>query len=482
MKPKTMLVLAALGAVPFIMVLGNSMLIPVLPQMQQKLGITQFQTSLVISLFSIPAGLTIPFAGFLSDRLGRKAIIVPSLIIYGIGGLIAGAAAVFFDKAFWLIIAGRVVQGIGAAGTAPVAMALVGDIFTTKERSKALGYIEASNGLGKVVSPILGSLIALVAWFATFFLFPVLTIPIALGVWFLVKEPKAKRNQQSIREYLKSIKSIFKNKAACLISAFFAGSLSLMILFGILFFLSDYLETSLKLFGVKKGFVLAIPVLVMSTTSFTTGTFIKKQVSLMKKLVIIGLGIITLTLGILPFLRNPWFFVGVMSATGIGVGLILPCLNTLITSATSIQERGMVTSLYGGVRFFGVAGGPPLFGYLNGFGRYVMFWSSAGAALLLGIICVFTLPSKAPDQEQNSNQDQEEKGWGQVFMETITLRNTVGKLVLKKPVKGDDKKTESDTGKKDKDDKDYKDKDDKQKTDKESEKNTPEDKNKEEPN
>ncbi|MCL4441058.1 MAG: MFS transporter, partial [Firmicutes bacterium] len=133
MKGKTMMLLAALGTVPFIMVLGNSMLIPVLPQMQKELGISQFQTSLVISLFSVPAGLVIPFAGFLSDRIGRKKVIAPSLIIYGIGGLIAGIAALLLQKAYWVIIAGRIIQGIGAAGTAPVAMALVGDIFTSQE-------------------------------------------------------------------------------------------------------------------------------------------------------------------------------------------------------------------------------------------------------------------------------------------------------------------------------------------------------------
>lgn len=443
MKGKSMLLLAILGAVPFIMVLGNSMLIPVLPQMQQKLGITQFQTSLVISLFSIPAGLAIPFAGFLSDRIGRKKIIVPALIIYGIGGLVAGGAAVFLDKsAYWLIITGRIIQGVGAAGTAPVTMALVGDIFTTKERSKALGYFEASNGFGKVVSPILGSLIALLAWFGTFFLFPILTVPIALLVWFLVKEPQSQHSKQNVGQYFNSIKTIFKNKAACLISAFIAGSLALLLLFGILFFLSDYLETSLKLFGVKKGFVLAIPVLAMSITSFTTGTFIKKKVSLMKKLVIMGFGLMTITLGILPFFKNPWYFVGVMSATGIGVGLILPCLNTLITSAVSMQERGMVTSLYGGVRFFGVAGGPPLFGLLTGFGRYVMFWSSAGAALLVGIICLFALPSKAPEQQQQENKqdnkEEEKKDWGTLFLETVTFKNSIGRLVTRKPLNNDD--------------------------------------------
>lgn len=449
MKGKILLVLASLSAVPFIMVLGNSMLIPVLPEMQKQLGISQFQTSLVISLFSIPAGLTIPLAGFLSDRIGRKKVIAPSLLLYGIGGLVAGTASLLLDKsAYWAIIAGRIIQGIGAAGTAPVAMALVGDIFTTKERSKALGYIEAANGMGKVTSPILGSLIALVAWFATFFLFPLLTIPIAAAVWFLVKEPDGKKSKQSVKQYFGTIGTIFKNKAGFLISAFLAGAVALMLLFGILFYLSDYLESTLKLFGVRKGLVLAIPVLAMSATSLTTGTLIKKKVPLMKKLVVTGLGIMTLTLGVLPFFDSPWIHVGIMSAAGIGVGMILPCLNTLITSSASTQQRGMVTSLYGGIRFFGVAAGPPLFGLLDNFSKYVMFWTGAGAALTLGVFCLVALPSKvnaqssqqpeASEQPETSEQpkaSEQKHHWGQVFLETITLRNSIGHLVTKKPLK-----------------------------------------------
>lgn len=427
-----LIILLALSAVPFIMVLGNSMLIPVLPEMQKQLGISQFQASLVISLFSVPAGIIIPFAGFLSDRLGRKIIIVPSLIIYGLGGLVAGLSALIIKNPYWFIIAGRIIQGVGAAGTAPVTMALVGDMFINKERSKALGYIEASNGMGKVISPVLGSLIALVTWYATFFVFPVLTFLTALAVWFLVKEPSAQQDQQGIRQYFGTIKNIFSKKAGFLITAFLAGSLSLLLLFGILFFLSDFLELSLKLFGVKKGLVLAIPVLAMSSTSFITGTYIKKQVSLMKKLVIIGLGTIALSLGVLPLFKNPWFNVAIMSVAGIGVGLILPCLNTLITSSTSTQERGMVTSLYGSVRFLGVAAGPPLFGLLTHYGRYVMFWSSAGAVLAIGVLSLIALPAQAPPHTNKSKN----KNWQTIFMETITFKNTIGHLVTRKPLQG----------------------------------------------
>jgi len=453
LKGKSLLVLAALGTVPFIMVLGNSMLIPVLPQMQKELGISQFQASLVISLFSIPAGIVIPFAGFLSDRIGRKKVIAPALIIYGIGGIIAGIAALLMKNAYWLIISGRILQGIGAAGTAPVAMALAGDLFTGKERSKALGYIEASNGMGKVVSPVLGSLIGLIAWFATFFMFPVLTVPAALAVWLLIKEPSTQRQVQGIGQYLSSVKNIFANKAAYLLTAFLTGSLALMLLFGILFFLSDYLETSLKLFGAKKGLVLAIPVLFMSTTSLATGAVIKKKVPLMKKMVIGGLGLITLSLALLPFFRSPWANVAIMAVTGIGVGSILPCLNTMITSSASITQRGMITSLYGGVRFFGVAAGPPLFGVLDNFdGRFVMFWSSAAAALITGVLAILFLPSKAPEQTaEESEQDpkQHHIRFGQVLLETITFRNSIGRLVTKKLIKNQGRNQENSDSKND---------------------------------
>ena len=400
MKGKNILILSVIGAVPFIMVLGNSMLIPVLPEMQRQLGISRFQTSLIISLFSVPAGLVIPLAGLFSDRIGRKKVIAPSLLLYGLGGLVAGFSAILINKAYWLIITGRIIQGLGAAGTAPVAMALAGDLFTGKERSSALGYIEAANGFGKVVSPILGSLLALIAWYAVFFLFPALTIPIAAAVWFLVDEPVSNSNKQGFKQYFGSVGAVFKTKSGFLIPAFLSGAISLLLLFGILFFLSDYLETSLKITGVKKGFVLAIPVLSMSLTSFATGILVKKRMPMMKISVISGLAALTISLGMLPFFKNPWIHVAVMSAAGIGVGMILPCLNTIITSTTDVQKRGMVTSLYGGIRFFGVAAGPPVFGILQDFGNFVMFWTAAAAALIIGIINVIVLPSKAPQDKK----------------------------------------------------------------------------------
>ncbi|AGL02436.1 MFS transporter [Desulfoscipio gibsoniae] len=380
--------LAAIAGVPFIMVLGNSMLIPVLPQLQAALNLSELKVSMIITAFSIP-GLLIPLAGFLSDRIGRKKVIIPGLILYGLGGVIAGLAAIFLhERAYTWIISGRIVQGIGAAGTTPIAMALTGDLFTGPKRSKALGVVEAANGFGKVLSPVLGAAIGLIAWYATFLFFPAIIIPIALGIWFLIKEPESNRATQSIAQYGKSIKKVFQKKSVLLATIFMGGMVALLILFGILFFLSDYLEETVGLTGIVKGAALAVPVLFMSVTSYVTGLLIKKKVRLMKWLVVTGLSLVAASLAALNLYQNIYFFFAGISITGLGTGLLLPCLNTIITSTTDAQERGLITSVYGSVRFLGVAAGPPLFGYLMGISSAYMYW---GGAILAGVTALTAL-------------------------------------------------------------------------------------------
>lgn len=388
--------LAALAGVPLIMVLGNSMLIPVLPEMAKSLRVSQMEISLIITMFSVPAGLVIPLAGFLSDRYGRKKVIIPALFLYALGGLLAGSAALIFkENAYQWILGGRVLQGIGAAGTAPIAMAFTGDLWKGKERAKSLGVIEASNGMGKVTSPILGAVVGLIAWWAIFFFFPIVIAFVILAVWFLTKEPEAKKEPKAVKEYIGSIKKIFKKKTPLLLSSFFAGSAALLILFGVLFYLSDFLEKRYGLDGVIKGASLAIPVLFMSITSYITGALIKKKINLMKWLVVIGHAIIAVSLVTLPIFDSVYAFFAGISFAGVGTGLVLPCLNTLITGSAEKDERGLVTSLYGSVRFLGVAAGPPLFGWLVGINPDIMFWTSAGLAVVASVIAFFFIKVKA---------------------------------------------------------------------------------------
>ncbi len=402
--------LPALAAVPLIMVLGNSLLIPVLPAIQSAVNVSKVQVSLIITLFSIPAGIVIPLAGFLSDRFGRKKVIIPALTLYALGGVVAGLAAIFLkENSFYVILAGRVIQGIGAAGTAPIAMALCGDLWEGKQRAKSLGVIEASNGMGKVISPILGAALGLIFWYAAFIFFPLVIIPVIIAIWLIVKEPENNEEPPKLRAYVNSVKTTVKKKVPLLMSCFLAGATALLLLFGVLFFLSDYLEKVLNYNGILKGALLAIPVLFMSSTSYITGLIIKKQILLMKILVLTGLSLIAVSLGVQPFFENIYMFFAGISVAGIGTGLVLPCLNMLITSASDSDERGIVTSLYGSVRFFGVAFGPPIFGWLMDKGLPIMFWAAAGLSAFAAVIAFFFIKVRAI-KKSAAEESKEKKG------------------------------------------------------------------------
>lgn len=390
----------ALTSVPFVMVLSNSMLIPVLPLMQKSLDINAFKVGLIITAFSIPAGLVIPIGGYLSDRVGRKAVMVPALVIFGLGGLLAGVAPLFFPQPFWLILAARVIQGIGGGGLYQVAMALTGDLFQTAQRAKALGMLEAANGLGKVVSPIVGAAVGLIAWFAPYYVYPVLAWPAALAVAFIVKEPRQKeRAQPSLGRYMRELKETWEGRGVSLLSAFFAGMVILFLLFGILSYYSDILESRWDIRGFVKGFVMAIPVLGMAATSYLTGVFLQAKLKQYTKIVIIsGLTLTGAALAAGFFLERLVTFSGAMAILGVGSGLVLPAINNLVTSATGSSERGIVTSLYGTVRFFGAALGPPLAGRVAEIGEGATLFGGAGVAVAAGLTILFLLRAPEPQE------------------------------------------------------------------------------------
>ncbi|TDX51540.1 MFS transporter [Orenia marismortui] len=387
MKKQYKLMVAAFATVPFLMVLGNSMLIPEFPKIKSSLNISQFQVGLMITLFSASAGLAIPILGYLSDRYGRKKIIIPSLITYGIGGVISGlAAAMLKDKGYYIILAGRIVQGIGAAGTYPIVIALVGDIFQSNERSSALGTIEAANGLGKVMSPLLGAAVALISWYAIFFSYAILTIPITLAIFFIIKEPEGNTKEQKLKDYINEIKKIFSEKGASLFFSLLAGITVLFLLFGVLSHISDILESKYHIKGLKKGLLISLPILLMSTSSYLSGLYLKKQGKNFKKVMAIGLLIDCISLAILPFLDGLTLYLVLLAFLGVGNGIVLPALNTLVTSAAGSGQRGGITSIYGSVRFLGVAAGPPIFSLLNEISKTVMFLTASAIALIVSIL------------------------------------------------------------------------------------------------
>lgn len=97
-------------------------------------------------------------------------------------------------------------------------------------------------------------------------------------------------------------------------------------------------------------------------------------------------------------------FFAVLVVSSIGTGLVLPCINSFITGSVPTDRRGFVTSLYGSVRFLGVAIGPPIFSTLMDWSRTGMFLTTAGLTLFAGLLCLTLIhvKKKEPSETQDS--------------------------------------------------------------------------------
>ncbi|WP_391209369.1 MFS transporter [Psychrobacillus sp. L4] len=353
----------SLASIPLVMTLGNSMLIPVLPILEKKVGISSFQSSMIITSYSVAAIFLIPVAGYLSDRFGRKKVILPSLILALIGGLIAGFASWKMENPYTWIIIGRVLQGVGASGAMPIVLPLVGDLYKgdDEKTSSCLGMIETSNTFGKVLSPILGSVFAAFLWFLPFFSISIFSLISIILIFFFVKVPKEKDEPTKLKDFLSNLKKTFKLEGRWLYTVFLMGIYAMLILFGVLFFLSENLEKAHDIKGIKKGFVLAIPLLLLCIASFITGRKIKGSLPVIKRMMIICLIGTSASVIFVGFTKEKLFLLLVVtSILGIAIGALLPVLDAIITGNIKKEERGTVTSFYSSARFIGVAAGPPI--------------------------------------------------------------------------------------------------------------------------
>jgi ACDE family multidrug resistance protein len=387
--------IVSLSSIPLVMTLGNSMLIPVLPSMEKELSITSFQSSMIITVYSVVAIFLIPVAGYISDHIGRKKVIIPSLILSAIGGLISGWAAWKLDSAYWIILIGRALQGVGAAGAFPIVLPLVGDMFKKEDSvSTCLGMIETSNTLGKVLSPILGSFLAGFIWFLPFLSIPIFCTISVLMLTFLVKSPK-KQKPIPFRQFFENVKKTFTDQGRLLYAIFFIGGILMLVLFGILFYLSETFESEYGIKDLKKGFFLALPLGALCLSSFISGKVIKKNKVLMKWITFIGIVAAAFSIGALWFSIKLWYMLTMFLIAGIGIGAGLPCLDALITEGIEKEERGTISSIYSSMRFIGVAAGPPIIAILMEHASHWIFISLSGLSVISALVVLFAIKPKA---------------------------------------------------------------------------------------
>jgi multidrug resistance protein len=146
--------LAVLMTTAFVDMIGAVMILPLIPFYAESLGASGSEIGLLISAFSIAQLVSAPFWGKLSDRDGRRPVIVLALAISALGYVVFALA-----QSMWLLFVSRIVQGVGG-GTIAVVQAYVADASEPEERAKGLGWLSAATSLGVIVGPALGSVLA----------------------------------------------------------------------------------------------------------------------------------------------------------------------------------------------------------------------------------------------------------------------------------------------------------------------------------
>ncbi|OIJ16726.1 hypothetical protein BKP37_05715 [Anaerobacillus alkalilacustris] len=360
-KKATVYIMSIIGLLPLVMVLGNSMLLPILPLIEDELNITHIEVGLLLSIFSLIAAIVIPIVGFLSDRFGRKKLVLLSLFFVMVGNFVTIIGGLGVKEPYTWIFIGRIIQGIGAGGTAPLAMALIGDLFEGEQRSKSLGIIEVFNGIGKVVSPFLGALAALFSWYSAFCFYFFVSLIAFVGIYFSIKSINQEKVNEPLFHYLKMLMNVIRREARTLFPLSLIGAVGLFLLFGMLVFLSFEIERIYAINGLFKGFVFMVPLGLLTYVSYWTGKNIASNLLYMKKLLLLGITLLTGSLLGLIFFHQFHQLIFSLTIAASGVGFILPCANTLITSTVGGKERGFIVSIYGMVRFLGVAFGPIFF-------------------------------------------------------------------------------------------------------------------------
>jgi multidrug resistance protein len=165
----------------FIDILGIGIVIPVLPFFVKSFGASDFVVTLLFVTFALLSFLSAPILGSLSDRFGRRPVLIASIFSTSVGWFVFAAA----PSLLWLFI-GRVIDGL-AAGNISTAQSYMSDISETdKERTSNLGLIGAMFGIGLIVGPLIGGLLGAVNHALPFYVVGVLAfINVILAIFFL---------------------------------------------------------------------------------------------------------------------------------------------------------------------------------------------------------------------------------------------------------------------------------------------------------
>lgn len=173
-------------------------IIPIMPFYIEQFGAGGTEMGLMFAVFSLMQFICAPFWGSLSDRYGRRRIMMVGVLGNALSLLVMGLA-----NSFWLLLAARAVGGILSSATLPTIMAYIGDSTEENDRGGGMGLIGAAMGLGMILGPGIGGWLSGESLSTPFFVASALSLLSLLMIWIILPEslPEEKRikDQRAMR-------------------------------------------------------------------------------------------------------------------------------------------------------------------------------------------------------------------------------------------------------------------------------------------
>lgn len=353
---------------------------PLVGMFASEFHVTQTIATWTSSIFSLFYATGFLIFGPLSDRYGRKRIIVFGLCILSVVTLLIG-----FTTEFHLLVLLRGVQGLVSATFAPAALAYVFDVFPKKRLVTTIGFIS----FGFLTAGIFGQVVAgvvaqLFSWNMVFIFFAVMYFLSIIAVSLLLPNTENHMMNVTIRHYLKQTKKIFSQKNFIL--CYIITLMLLLTFIGMYTMFGDYLSNPTFNLSSKEILLIRATGLFGMILSPFTGVFVKKY-GLLRMLKI---GLATSAIGLLLIgLSSNLFIIVCMSVVYVaGISLTFPAIMTLVGELGG-STRATAASFYTFILFIGATLGPIITIAVMQAGSYLLTFGILGLLVAIGFAATF---------------------------------------------------------------------------------------------
>ncbi len=366
---------ALIYLVAFIGSIGNPIVLPALPFMMEEMDITPMQMGMMISMFALPGVFILPFYGILSDRLGRRALLLVSLAL-----CIAGSLLCVWATSFSAIIAGRALQGMSLTPLDAMGFTLATDLFEGKERVRHVQRCSSIQFFAVTAVPVtLACLIPVLGWRAGFMLSASVGA-LAFLLSFPVKFSYQPRTSQGMRVFLNHLGQVLTSSRMLLL--FSVRILVAVMIFGLVYpHLSLLMVQKLGFAPEQVGIMFSIYALGMFL-----GSLILPRAARMLSRGMTGItgGMFLLAaVLLLAFASELWHVGAGLLCIGMGTGILITQNTAYVSLCTTDDTHGSVMSVYSTIFRLGQAVAPGIMGLIYAKGGFFGLFSSSAALACL---------------------------------------------------------------------------------------------------